>query len=134
MKLESTIKDRPGFLFTAPTVDIVLLLLIFFLFSSNIVLKSGVQLTLPASDSSLPAARTSHVISVVPGSTPQIYFNASRVDMIQLEAMLKDGRETSTEITLLGDRRVDFGTMMSISNLALRYGYAVAFGAQEEAR
>ena len=35
MKLESTLKDHAGFLYTAPLLDVVLLLLVFFLLTTS---------------------------------------------------------------------------------------------------
>lgn len=132
MKLESTLPDRTGFLYIAPVMDVVLLLLIFFLFGSNFVLKSGVSVKLPLSESSLPSALQSHIITVVPGESEDIYFNEEKVDLVRLEGLLKSSKVRSSHIILLADEKTSYGTVMKISLLAFRYGYEVAFATQEK--
>ncbi len=133
MKLESTLSDRAGFLYIAPLMDVILLLLIFFLFGSNFVLKSGVSVSLPQSNSSLPSALQSHIISIAPGESEDIYFNEEKVDLARLEEVLKSSTGRSTRIILLADEKTSYGTVMKVSLLAFRYGYELSFATQEQA-
>ncbi len=133
MKLESTLSDRAGFLYIGPLIDVVLLLLIFFLFGSNFVLKSGVSVRLPQSNSSLPSALQSHIISIAPGDSEDIYFNEEKVDFVRLEELLKISTKRSTQIILLADEKTSYGTVMKVSLLAFRYGYELSFATQEQA-
>ena len=128
MKLESTISEKAGFLYTAPLIDAVLLLLVFFVFGSSFVLKSGVQVNLPTSKSSLQDSSNSHIVTVMGGSVPKIYFNEARVDMSQLESKLQTGKVTASQITILADRNSEYGFVMEAAILALNYGYQVSFG------
>jgi len=130
LKLESTITEKAGFLYLAPMMDAVLLLLVFFVFGSNFVVKSGVKVNLPSSDSSLPSDRTSHIITIIKGNSPQIYFNESRVDMAQLNARLLAGKAASNQVTILADRDAYYGEVLEIALLALKFRYEVAFGTQ----
>lgn len=123
-----------GFLYTAPLMDVVLLLLIFFLFGSNFVLKSGVAIQLPASSSSLPSAPQSHILTIVSGETEQIYFNEARVDLVELEEALRESLKRTDQIILLGDESVSYGMIMQVSQLALKYGYQLSFATQEDVR
>ena len=131
MKLESTITERAGFLYLAPLLDGVLLLLVFFvLFGSSFVLKSGVQVNLPASSSALPSARDTHIITVMKGTPPKLFFNESRVDINQLTSRLAAGKLDSSQVTILADRDASFGDVMETAFLALKLGYEVAYGTQ----
>ncbi len=133
MKLKSTLSDRgAGFLYTAPLMDVVMLLLIFFLFGSNFVLKSGVAVDLPSSSSSLPTASQAHIITIVGGETEQVFFNESQVDMVNLGEILTENRKHSDQIILLGDEAVSYGTVMQVSQLALQSGYDLSFATREE--
>ena len=131
MKLESTLSDRAGFLYIAPLMDVILLLLIFFLFGSNFVLKSGVSVSLPQSNSSLPSALQSHIISIAPGEAEDIYFNEEKVNLTRLEELLRDSTKRSKQIILLADEKTKYGTVMQVSLLAFRYGYEISFATQE---
>ncbi len=113
-------------------MDAVLLLLVFFIFGSNFVVKSGVKVNLPSSRSSLPSERSSHIITIVKGSSPQIYFNESRVDLAQLNTRLIAGKGESNQVTILADRDANYGEVLEIALLALRFHYEVAFGTQPQ--
>ncbi|NNE91438.1 MAG: hypothetical protein HKN23_07305 [Verrucomicrobiales bacterium] len=130
MKLQSTLPDRAGFIYTVPLLDSILLLLIFFLLGSNFMLKSGIAVDLPVSTSSMPAADRSHIITVAPGELAQIYFNEDRVTLEELDARLAESTEEARHVVLLGDRRSDYGTMMELSQMVLKHGYEVALATQ----
>lgn len=135
MKLHSTLGERAGgFLYTAPLLDVVLLLLIFFLFGSNFVLKSGVAIELPASSSALPAAPQAHIVAIVSGGQERIYFNEHQVTLEELDDRLEEALERSDQVIVLGDRSVHYGTVMEVSRLALKRGYHLSFATQEEDR
>ncbi|MDF1657062.1 MAG: biopolymer transporter ExbD [Verrucomicrobiales bacterium] len=124
--------DRSGMLYTSPLVDVVLLLLIFFLFGSNLVLKSGVDVSLPRSSSALPSAEDAHIITLIPGKTSEIYFNDERINLEQLGMKLDKGSERSKEVILLGDESVSYGTVMNISRFILQRGFELSFATQQE--
>ncbi len=130
MKLESTITDKAGFLYTAPLLDGVLLLLVFFALGSGFVLKSGVQIDLPTSGSGLPPSRNTHIVTIQRGSPPKVYFNESRVDSTQFQEELERGKSSSTQLIILADREADYGAVMDAASLALKSGYQVSFGTQ----
>jgi len=149
MKLESTLRENAGLLYTAPLLNVVLLLLVFFLLSSNLVLKSGFPVSVPASSSSLPPIEASHIITVLPGAPAQIYFNQHKVKMENPGAGLSlTGGVTSTSdvnlgdlplylenneskkiryVIIRGDRFAPFGLVVEISNLVKEHGYDLAY-------
>lgn len=134
MKLESNLTDRAGLLYTAPLVDVILLLLIFFLFGSNFVLKSGVEVKLPSSSSSLPSAEDAHIITLIPSATSEFYFNDERINLAGLEERLDEAKKRSDQVLLLGDESIPLGFIMKVSNALLKRGFEVSFAAQHEAR
>ncbi|HQW29255.1 MAG: biopolymer transporter ExbD [Verrucomicrobiales bacterium] len=132
MKLESTLSDRAGMLYTAPLVDVILLLIIFFLFGSNLVLKSGVEVNLPSSSSSLPSAEDAHIITLIPTETAEFYFNDERVDIEKLAGKLEEALKRSNQVVILGDEAVDYGVVMGIARLVLNSGFEVSFATKME--
>lgn len=119
-------------LYTGPLVDVILLLLIFFLFGSNFVLKSGIEVELPLSNSVLPSAEDAHIITLIPEDSSEFYFNDERVDLAGLESRLDAALTRSKEVILLGDKSIDYGTVMEVSRLVLRKGFEVSFATQQE--
>jgi len=132
VKLSSNLGDRSGALYTAPLVDVVLLLIIFFLFGSNLVLKSGVEVKLPVSGSSLPASEGAHILTVLGGESDALYLNDERVSPAQLEAALEELRPHSGQVILLGDESVSYGRIMDISQAVLRMGFDLSYATQQE--
>lgn len=110
-------------------MDGILLLLVFFIFGSPFVNKSGIQVNLPTSNLAHKSKNT-HIITVIDGSPPKIFFNESRVDQIQLESKLQAGKSITNQVTVLADRSSDYGSVMEVAIIALNYNYDVAFGTQ----
>lgn len=119
-------------LYTAPLMDVILLLLLFFLFGSNYVLKSGVEVRLPTSSSSLPSAEDSHVITLFPNETGEFFFDDERVSLDGLGALLGDAQKRSKQIIILGDESVNYGAVMSVARLVLDAGFDVSFATKAE--
>ncbi|MEX2580302.1 MAG: biopolymer transporter ExbD [Verrucomicrobiales bacterium] len=134
MKLESTLSDRAGMLYSGPLIDVILLLIIFFLFGSNLVLKSGVEVNLPSSSSVLPSAEDAHIITLIPSETSEFYFNDERLDLDQLDDRLSTAIERSNQVVVLGDESVPYGTVMKVSEVLLRNRFEVSFATQQESR
>ena len=121
-------------LYTAPLMDVILLLIIFFLFGSNLVLKSGVEVKLPASSSSLPSAEDAHIITLIPNETGEFYFNDERVSLTSLQGKLGDAVKRSNQVVILGDEAVGYGVVMGIARLVLDAGFEVSFATKMEAQ
>jgi biopolymer transport protein ExbD len=132
VKLESSLPNRSAPLYTAPLLDVILLLLIFFLLGSNFILKSGIAVDLPYSDSSLPVAERSHIVTIVPGESVRYYFNESRVTLEELDVALAGATEQTRQVILLADQRVEYGTVIDVSNLVLKHGYDLAYATGTE--
>jgi biopolymer transport protein ExbD len=132
VKLESTLTDRAGMLYTAPLMDVILLLIIFFLFGSNLVLKSGVEVKLPTSSSSLPSAEDAHIITLIPNETGEFYFNDERVNLESLKGRLGEAVKRSNQVVILGDEAVSYGIVMGIARLVLDAGFEVSFATKME--
>ena len=119
-------------LYTAPLMDVILLLMIFFLFGSNLVLKSGVEVSLPGSSSMLPTAEDAHIITLIPSATAEFYFNDERVDMGSLTAKLGEAIKRSNQVVILSDETIDYGIVMGIARLVLNSGFEVSFATKPD--
>ena len=119
MKLVSTLSDRAGMLYTAPLMDVILLLIIFFLFGSNLVLKSGVEVRLPSSNSVIPSAEDAHIVTLIPTEKTEFYFNDERVDLEKMEEKLADALKRSEEVVILSDEAADYGAVMHVAEKLL---------------
>ena len=87
---------------------------------------------MPFSESSLPAIERSHYVTVEPGAVARIYFNEDRVTLEELEKRLAESVDQARHVIVLGGERADYGTVMTVANLALKQGYEVAFATTPE--
>ena len=131
MKLESTLKDRGGVLYTAPLMDVIMLLIIFFLFGSSFVLKSGIGVTLPKSGSVLPPAEDAHIVTLIPGRSGDFYFNDQRITLEELPEVLEEAIKRSDDVILLSDETIDYGVVMEVSSIILGYGFNLSQATQQ---
>jgi len=119
MKLTSTLKDHAAMLYAAPILDVVLLILVFFLLGSSLVLRSGIPVDIPKSTSSLPPIEASHVITVMRGTSPQIYFNEKEIEIDDLAAHLDQASPDIRHVIIRADRDAAFGAIIDISNIVM---------------
>ena len=135
MRLESTLRSRRSFLHLASLIDIVFLLLLFFLLSSDAIVRSGIAVRTPSWEENeddnawalMHPVSSSNVITVSAGSTSQVYLNDRLVDLEELldlsrlKAMLiaNQGVDDSKQVVVRADNEAHFGTVIRICNRIL---------------
>jgi biopolymer transport protein ExbD len=122
MKFQRSHREEPT-LVIAPLIDIVFLLLIFFMVTSHFDIASGVRIKLP---------KTSHVMfdqkdnkaTVVIDASGQSYFEGKKVDMKALEEKLKHLVEEKhmVQLVLQADREVKHGIVVDVMDVAKTAG------------
>lgn len=118
-------------LYTAPLMDVIMLLIIFFLFGSSFVLKSGIGVTLPKSGSVLPPAEDAHIVTLIPGRSGDFYFNDQRTTLEKLPGVLEEAIKRSDDVIILSDETIDYGVVMEISSIILGYGFNLSQATQQ---
>jgi biopolymer transport protein ExbD len=126
MKLESHLPRQSPWLYTAPLLNTILLLLVYFLFTSDFVVQSGISVELPRSNSRLTGFDHAHVITVAPGVDSPMYFDGVRTSTAELREKLKEHREGERRAIIHADKGAPFGRIIEIGNIALELGYEVA--------
>ena len=137
MRLESTLRSRRSFLHLASLIDIVFLLLLFFLLSSDAIVRSGIAVRTPSWEENeddnawalMHPVSSSNVITVSAGSKSQVYLNDRLVDLEQLlnVSRLKEmlianqGVDDSKQVVVRADNEAHFGTVIRICNSCLLY-------------
>lgn len=116
MKLHSQITLRPDLLYLAPLINVVFLLLIFFLLNSNLVVRSGMRVELPPSDSSLRPLERAHTVTVTAGEEPQIFLNGEPVVRGDLAAELLKIKHVTRNVLVAADQAAPHGVVQSVLN------------------
>lgn len=128
MKLLRTQRANVGLFSGAlmtPLVNVVLLLLLFFLLGSSLVLQPGVTVSLPTTAEGLtvPALTDALVVSIQNGTPTRVYFQDQPVALEELTAKLASGNAPAGRTVLLrADRGIPYETVMAVGGRALAAG------------
>jgi biopolymer transport protein ExbD len=126
MKLESHLPKESPWLYITPLLNIVLLLLIYFLFSSGFVVQSGITIEKPRSNGRLAGFDHAHTLTLTSGSPTTLYLDGERISLAALRDALKARRAKERHLLLHADRQARTQEFTEISNLALELGFEVA--------
>jgi len=122
MKLTRTTNYRFGWLGIVPMIDVVFLLLFFFLLSSTFVLQPGISVSLPFSRFTLGPQINQQIISITGGAAPVIYFRDQKVSLDQLGPLLDTVRSEGRPIIIKADRFTPYELVVAVTNAALEHG------------
>jgi biopolymer transport protein ExbD len=115
VKLKSTIKIRPDFLYLAPLLNVVMLLMVFFMLNSNFVVRSGERVEQPVSTSSLPRGwGQAHVVTITSGPEPRVFLNAAETPPGELAARLESLKAESRKVLISADSMAPHGLLMRV--------------------
>lgn len=136
MKLESTLPERPGFLFVVPAFNLFGLLLVFFLLGPSFVSQSGVAVELPVSRFQMERQADTTVVTVTAGEPPGYWVEREPVSLGQLSERL-DARRGSdsapaTSVLLRVDKGVSVEVQRKVAEIALQKGLRVYLLGQPE--
>ncbi len=132
MKLQSTIRIRPDFLYITPLLNVVLLLMVFFLLNSTFVVRSGYRVDLPVGGSSLKVAERAHIVTITAGDSPRVLLNSEEVAIGDLAARLTDLKKVSRDVVVNPDSTAPIGLMTRVFKAIHAAGCDAALGTQAE--
>ena len=105
----------------APLVDIVFLLLIFFMLSTSFELHPGLKVNLPES-STKEVKREPASLKVVLTKTGTIYLNGKKVNVKTLQKKFSNVKNKKTLVVIEADKFSYHGTVVSIMDIAKQSG------------
>jgi len=111
-----------GLVDAAPLVNVVFLLLLFFVLNSSFVMVPGVKVSLSPSDMGLTSMFPSLVVTAARDDL--LFFNDQPITMDKLEQTLRDAVQQGHghELIIKTDQQVSHGTEMQIMGAATRAG------------
>jgi len=121
MKIESSNKVISLFNFSSLT-DIVMLLLIFFLLSSQFVMQTGVKVKLPGAKNNEQAQPTNFSVTITDQN--KIYVGAEEVSLATLSAKLSSARSVNLNenLTIRADKSVKIDLIIKVIDAAKGIG------------
>ena len=122
MKLTRTKEHNFGWLVVFPLINVVVLLILFLLLSSNFILQPGISVSLPFSHFTLPPHLNQQIISITGGAVPTIYFRDQKITLQQLGPLLDAAKREGRSIIIKADRLTPYETVVAVTNAALEHG------------
>lgn len=104
-----TQSDNDPSLTLAPMIDVVFLLLIFFMVSTTFIVRPGLNLNLPVSDDTVETPSEQWVISVDPEGT--IFLDQEKITIETLQRTIQADKKP---VTLRADRAVPHGMIVEV--------------------
>ncbi|HUJ10159.1 MAG TPA: biopolymer transporter ExbD [Verrucomicrobiae bacterium] len=111
-----------GLVDPAPLVDVVFLLLLFFILSSPFVMQSGFGVIMPTTPVPTRSSFPSLVLTVTRDNL--LFFNNQPVTLENFGQALREAiqQKNSHELIIKADRAVSFGTIVQIRSIAIKAG------------
>ena len=137
MKSPEHLKPRGGRLNLTPMIDVVFLLIIFFIVSNNMIQQdNAVAVDLPAAETGiLPEEPQTKRLTITVSSQGNLYVGTEIVDGERLRWIIEGCRKDwgeEAEIQIRTDKSVPYGTINPILRAAAESGILrVSFGVQE---
>ncbi len=105
-----------------PLIDIVFLLLVFFLLTTQFIEEDGIGVKLPSSNSVTTRDRDEVAVAIT--RQGDLYVNGQRLPLAELTAKLADMLGSDTTVVVRGDREVALQTLVSVMEKAKQAGAA----------
>lgn len=115
MRFKRHIELEKGQLDIAPLIDVVFLLLIFFMLTSNFITQEGIKVNLPHAVSSKPLIGGDFVIFI--SDEDSVVVNDKDISLEELNSKLSIAAKDKTPILIKADKRASLGKVVEIWDL-----------------
>ncbi len=116
---------NPALFTIVPLINVLVLVLLFFILSSSFVFQPGISIVPPASSFLLGPQKHPQIVSVVSAPATTIYFRDQRMTVDQLAANLDKPGLADRTLVIRADRSAAYDVVMRIINLGLERGFSV---------
>lgn len=132
MPLDFSTTRKPETQFSlAGLTDIVLLLLIFFLLTSNFIPQMGIRVNLPRTDAAAPAEAEYITVAITEDGT--FYVNQDEVTRTELLAAVRAAKGNRTALVLRADQNATVGQFATVASVAQALDLRVLMATEREA-
>jgi biopolymer transport protein ExbD len=121
-RLKRRTEIKKGQLDIAPLIDVVFLLLIFFMLTSNFVLQPGIKVSLPKAVTGETLASENLLITLT--GQDLLYINDKPATIQELIPQIRDAAVQRKQVLLRSDSRASLGRVVEIWDLCREAGVA----------
>jgi biopolymer transport protein ExbD len=134
MKLTRTLKFNPALFSVIPLINVIFLVVLFFVLSSRFVLQPGLAVTLPASSFTLGPRVDAQIVSITAAPVPAIYHRDQRVSLDELRQRLADTKVRERSLIIKADKNTPYDLVVKITDDALKLGFSVILATDADAK
>ena len=120
MKFKRRVSLEKGLLDIAPLIDVIFLLLIFFMLTSSFIFQPGIKINLPKALTSEVIQKENLIIIVT--SDNSLYINERLISQEELASRLKIAAKESKPILIKSDREASLGKVVEVWDLCRSQG------------
>jgi len=120
MKFKRKVFLETGQLDIAPLIDVIFLLLVFFMLTSSFIFQPGIKINLPKALTSEVIQRENLIIVVTDDSS--LYINERLIDNEELSSRLKIAAKESKPILIKADRKASLGKVVEVWDMCRAEG------------
>jgi biopolymer transport protein ExbD len=125
MKLRRSFNFSPALFGFIPLLNVLFLVLVFWVTGSKFILQPGVQVSLPATSFALGPQRNADIVTITAGLTPAIYHRGRKVTGDELAAQFALNDSPDRTVIIKADQLAPSGVVREIMDKAQRYGFTV---------
>jgi len=102
----------------APLIDIVLLLLVFFMLTANFIMQPGIKITLPVAKTAKPQKEENIIVFITEDN--RIYLNEREIDIDELKDAIEEKLKTAEKkkVILKADEKINLGLAVKVMDIA----------------
>lgn len=120
MKFKRKVFLETGHLDIAPLIDVIFLLLIFFMLTSSFIFQPGIKINLPKALTSEVIQKENLIIIIT--NEGSLYINERLIDDEELASRVKIAAKESKPILIKADRKASLGKVVEIWDLCRTEG------------
>ena len=123
MRFNKNREEEPA-ISIAPLIDIVFLLLIFFMVTSQFDIATGIQIDLPKISEGVTDNDNRETIKIAIDKASYIYFEDEKIEIPELQKLLQDAlyKYDHVNLVLEADKEVEHGEVVQVMDLAQSIG------------
>lgn len=120
MKFKRRVFLEKGYLDIAPLIDVIFLLLVFFMLTSSFIFQPGIKINLPKALTSEVIQRENLIIIITGDGS--LYINERLIDQEELSSRLKIAAKELKPILIKADRTSPLGRVVEVWDLCRKEG------------
>ena len=120
MRFKRHLELEKGRLDIAPLIDVIFLLLIFFMLTSSFILQPGIKVNLPAAITSKIVPKEN--LEILINNKDHIYISKTRITVDELTSRLRMASKQETPVLIRSDKKASLGKVVKVWDLCREVG------------